>query len=293
MATADTCREDNRLSDLVPSPRSILLFAKAEAREAMRNRWFLLNTAAFVALALGISWLSAMGTGRYGLGGFGRTAAGLVNLVMLIVPLMSLMASAGSLAGEREKGTLAFLLAQPVTRVELLLGKWLGLALSLLASLALGFGVGGAVLAWKGGSADAGGFLRLAAASYGLALATLSIGFLVSACCRRQGAAMAWALVLWLLFALAGDLVLMGSALALKLEVRTLLGASLATPLQVFKMLAMGGIHASLDLLGPAGTYAVRSFGAWLVPALVAMLAAWVVVPLAVAAAIFGKRGAA
>ncbi len=46
-------------------------------------------------------------------------------------------------------------LTQPVGRYEVMLGKYLGLALSLLAALALGFGVSGVVMALSGsGAAD-------------------------------------------------------------------------------------------------------------------------------------------
>ena len=41
---------------------------------------------------------------------------------------------AGSLAGEQERGTLAYLLSQPVNRAEVLIGKYLGLAASLSAA---------------------------------------------------------------------------------------------------------------------------------------------------------------
>ena len=99
-----------------------------ELRDAWRNRWFLLYTGAFCALALGMSWLSLAGAAGSGFAGLGRTAASLVHLVLLIVPLMGLTLGAGALAGERERGSLILLLAQPVVALEVVLGKFLGLA---------------------------------------------------------------------------------------------------------------------------------------------------------------------
>jgi ABC-type transport system involved in multi-copper enzyme maturation permease subunit len=43
---------------------------------------------------------------------------------------MGLTIGAGSLSGERERGTLQYLLAQPVNRAEVLLGKYLGIVLA-------------------------------------------------------------------------------------------------------------------------------------------------------------------
>jgi Cu-processing system permease protein len=122
-------------------------FARREFRDALSSKWFLLYTVAFTALAVGVSFLSLSGVGSHGFAGFGRTAAGLLNLIMLVVPLMALTAGAGAIAGERERGTLLYLLAQPVSRTQVLLGKYQGLSTALVCSLCIGFGVSDGVLA--------------------------------------------------------------------------------------------------------------------------------------------------
>ena len=117
----------------------IWTLAQKELREALRNRWFVLYTLAFIGLALALSYMSLAGAGISGFAGFGRTAASLINLVLLIIPLMALTVGAQSLAHEAEHGTLAYLLAQPVTRAEVFAGKYLGLALALTLSTLAGF----------------------------------------------------------------------------------------------------------------------------------------------------------
>lgn len=62
--------------------------ARREIREAVRSRWFLLYTLAFAVLGLAVSFVSASGSGGSGLSGFGRTTAGLVNIVLLVIPLI-------------------------------------------------------------------------------------------------------------------------------------------------------------------------------------------------------------
>ena len=103
--------------------RAVMLIARKEVRDALRNRWFLLYAAAFAGLAHALSRLALDGASLAGFAGFGRTAASLVTLVLLIVPLMGLTLGAASIAGERERGTLSTLLAQPIARVDVLLGK--------------------------------------------------------------------------------------------------------------------------------------------------------------------------
>ncbi len=65
---------------------TLWIIAQKELRDALRNRWFLLYTLAFVALSLAFSYLALAGAGIVGFAGFGRTAASLINLVLLIIP---------------------------------------------------------------------------------------------------------------------------------------------------------------------------------------------------------------
>ena len=143
--------------------KTIATLANYELRASLRNRWFLLYALVFALLSVALSSLSLSGAGMFGFAGFGRTAASLINLVLLVVPLMGLTVGAQSLAGEREQGTLSYLLAQPVGRAEVLIGKLLGLSAALLAALMLGFGL--AARRGRGRSLQlVGGLLSLACA---------------------------------------------------------------------------------------------------------------------------------
>ncbi len=274
-----------------PSAASnILTIAARELREAVRSRWFILYTLAFAVLGLAVSFVSAAGAGGTGLSGFGRTTAGLINLVLLVVPLMALTAGAASIASDRERGMLPYLLAQPVARTELLAGKYFGLAGALLASLMLGLGACAVILAWKGMRTDPGSILWLSAASFFLALAMLSVGVLVSVLARKASVAVGTAIFIWLTLVFVTDLALMAGAVALRLPIEDLFALSLANPLQVFKMWSLHVVDASLDVLGPAGLYAVEEYGPALHAVFGACLAAWVVAPFLAACAVFARR---
>lgn len=273
--------------------RIITTLLKKEINDSLNNRWFVLYATAFTSLALLLSWLSLSGggTGYSGFAGFGRTAASLVNLVLLIVPLMALTIGASSLAGERERGTLAYLLSQPVNRAEVLLGKYLGLAAALLGALALGFGLSGLVIAGRGGQTDAGAYGLLVSFAFILTLGMLSLGFLISVLTRKAAVATGVALFLWLGFVFIGDLGLMGTALAFKLPINTLFNLALVNPLQVFKMSALISLNATLDVLGPAGIYAMQTYRDSLTWLFLGSLFAWIILPLFAAYLIFGRRG--
>ena len=269
----------------------VSVIARKEVRDSLRNRWFLLYAVAFAILALAVSWISLAGTGTYGFAGYGRTAAGLVNLVLLVVPLMALTLGAASVAGDAERGTLAYVLSQPVDRGEVLLGKFLGLAVALVGALSLGFGASAGILAAVGAGVGIAGYLALVGMTFVLAVAMLSVGFLISVSVRKASVAMGIALFVWLSLAFLSDLGLMGSTLAFRLPVKALFQLALAHPLQVFKMAVLGSVHASLDVLGPAGLYATQTHGRALPAIFAGALAAWIVVPFATAWILFLRRG--
>lgn len=270
---------------------NVLILTQKEIKDARRNRWFLLYALAFAGLAIALAWLALAGMGNYGLAGFGRTGASLINLILLIVPLMGLTLGALSLASEREKGTLIYLLAQPISKAELLLGKFIGLALALLAALGLGFGLTGLLIAANSGGTDVRAYLTLVGLTFLLAVASLSLGFLISAAVQRSATAVGIALFLWLLLVFFGDLGVMGTAVVLRLSVNELFALALSNPLQIFKIAAIWNIQNNLELLGPAGVYAMRSYGSNLLWLLIALLLVWTIVPLAITQQLFKRRG--
>ncbi len=271
---------------------TVLILTRKEIRDAARNRWFGLFAGGFTVLTLALSWMALSGVGSYGVAGFGRTTAAMINMVLLIVPLMGFTLGAMAIATDRERGALAYVMAQPVTLLEVMLGKFLGLALSLAAALLIGFGLSGLLVAIRGSTSDIGNFVVLTGLTVFLAIVSLSVGILVSAGLRKGATAIGIALFLWLVFAFLSDLGLMGTAVVLSVDIEGLFTLALLNPMQVFKMAVIVAIRDNLEVLGPAGTYAVRTYGDGLLPLLLGILAAWVVLPLAIGAYVFKKRGA-
>lgn len=265
-------------------------FAAREIREALRNRWFLLFAFAFAILAFALSWLGLSGLGLTGIAGFGRTTASLVNLVMFIVPLMGLVMGAVAIAGERERGTLSLLLAQPITRTELLAGKAMGLGIALMAALLFGFGLSGLLIALKGGSSNLKGYLTLILFTLLLGWANLSLGLLLSALTPKNATALGFALSVWLTLLFFSDLGLIGTALVLRLPAPQLLWATLFNPMHAFKLAVLNALQGNLDLLGAAGIYARTTLGEWLSPILAVVLILWTIIPFSLALWLFRRR---
>ncbi len=271
---------------------NVITISLKELQDARRNRWYLIYVLVFTGLSLALAWMGMTGLGDYGLAGFGRTAASIINIVLLVVPLMGLTLGAISLAGERERNTLQYLLAQPVTQFEVLLGKYLGLAIALFSALVLGFGISGIFISLQGGSAEINLYLLMVLLAFMLALVSLSLGFLISSMVRKGSTAISIALFIWLLLLIFGDLGLMGTSIMLRLDVGQLLTLTLLNPMQIFKIAAILNIRGSLEVLGPAGIYAVRTYGTQLMPGLIGVLLAWTLLPLTFAYYAFRRSGA-
>jgi len=267
--------------------------AQRELREALRNKWLWFYAVGFGALAFALAQAGMASAGYAGLGGFGRTAASLINALLLFVPLIGLTVGAGVIAGERERGTLMYLLAQPVNRAEVFFGKALGAALAVLAALALGFGLAGIGLASAGGG-EPSTYLALGGFATLLALASLGLGFIISVLTRKSATASGAALLLWLALVFLGDLSLIGATMAFRPPPSAMLTLLLLNPLQVFKLGAIYSLRATLDTLGAAGQYAQLQFGVMLTWVLVGLLLVWIVAAFGLAFALFNqKRNAA
>jgi Cu-processing system permease protein len=259
---------------------AVVTIAGRDARAGLRNRWFLLYSALFLVMSVGFSWVALAGSDVTGQAGFGRTSAGLLNLMLLMVPLIGLTVGAQSIVGDRQDRSLEYLLAQPVSALEVYAGKYLGAAFSIVLLLVFGFGWSGVVMAVRGSASSASDFILLVVLTTLLALGMLSIGFLISSISPQTAAALGIAVSLWLGFVVIGDLGIMGSALVMDLDPPALLGLTLANPLDTYKLLSVDLLGASLDVLGPAGVYATDRFGGNLAAVLLAVEAGWVLLPL-------------
>lgn len=250
-----------------------------QIRAGLRNRWFHLYTMLFLVLSIAFSSVAMTGSSLAGQPGFGRTSAGLMNLMLLIVPLIGLTIGAQAIVAEREDRFLDYELAQPVGAAEVYFGKYLGAAVSLCLALAFGLGAAGVLLALRG-TANTGDFLLMVVLTMLLGLGMLSVGYLVSSFAQRTATALGSALALWLGFVMLGDLGLMGSAAVMSMTPGTMLGLTLINPLDTYKLAGVNLLQASLEVLGPAGIYAIDRFGSALTALLLVLLALWVVVPL-------------
>ena len=269
----------------------IVPIAAKEVRDGFANRWliayaFLLGGLGLAATATGIDSASGLA-----IQAFGRTTATLMNLCLLLSPLVAVVMGAALIAGEQERGTLENLLAQPLTRAELLLGKYLGLLTALTAATTAGFIPAGLVISGAAGPAMLGHYLLFPtiAALAGAAMAAL--GVLISVTSRSAIHAQGMAIVTWFAFVLLYDLVLMGSLAVSGMPAHWLAAALVANPVDAARVLGVLALEPDLYLLGPAGAFlTTRLSAAGTASLLTGALMLWGLVPVWAAAWKFSIR---
>lgn len=273
------------------STGAFALCARQELLLAVRSRWTQIFAGVFAVLALGVASSGYVLSGGHGVQDFARTAASLVELVLLLVPLTALLIGVLSLAPERGAADLLF--SQPVSRRAILLGKAAGLFVALSAAQALGFGAAGLVIFSRAGGEGLAGFGLLVLGSFVLTAVFLGLAALVSAgAVGRRTRALAIALVVWFGTVVLFDVAALGVASLLPSgpASRVLIVSVLVNPADAVRTGTLLGLEgsgafgaASLALLrftkGPAGAGIL----------LAASLLLWLVLPALLAARRLGK----
>lgn len=262
--------------------RQILTLAAKEFRDRLRNRWVLAVALVFTVFSLVIAYFGGAQQGQLGLRSIEFTIASLVSLVIYLIPLIALLLGFDAVVGERERGSLDLLLSLPITRLELLLGKYLGLAAALTLSTLAGFGLVALLLfkqfSWPGLYHYVGFMLS----SVLLGLAFLSLAVLMSVIARERTRASGLAIAMWFFFVLVFDLLLLGGLVAT--------GGSyggdafayllLLNPADVFRILNVFSLEDVRTLYGLASIVPPALAKPWLMGS---VMLAWIVVPLALA----------
>ena len=290
--------------------------ARKEFRDAIRSRW-LHGSTLFFALFIGGAAALFFGVligpdGRQvsNLFGFfanlGVFSFSFPGLLALVLGFIALSTSYGSITGERETGSIKLLLSLPNSRLDAMIGKFLGRSAVVVAALLVGFLVAFAVLIATGTRLELGSFVPQVALTALLGMAFVSIGLGISALASSNREATLATMGLYLVFAVLWGSVSEGipkllnyaaeqagmGALAVATRVQIGVFLKYLNPLKAYETLAAqlyyGAAQARLvsatfgeqNALGPILQESIPFyFSGWF---LFAILLAWIVLPVAV-----------
>jgi len=273
----------------------ILIVTRKEFRDGLRNRWVLAISVLFALFALGLAYFGAAASGQVGFTSLDTTIVSLASLAIFVIPLIALLLAYDGVVGEEEQGTLLLLLSYPLSRIQLLAGKFLGHALVLAVSSLLGFGIAALAIALLTGSVasaelwKAFGFFILSAVLLGWVF--IALAYLVSVVANEKSRAAGLALIVWFVFVLVYDLVLLGMLVATPggMPAELFPYLLLFNPTDVFRLANLSGFEAAQAYSGLVSASSAQLFRPSL---LVGVLLLWIAVPLGMASLLFKHREA-
>lgn len=271
--------------------RTVLIIAGKEMRDGLRNRWIVGATLLLAGLAFALTFLGSAPAGAVAARPLAVTVVSLASLSIFLVPLIALLLSYDAVVGEVERGTMMLLLTYPLTRGQILFGKFLGHCGILAVAIVIGYG-GAGTAAWLNGGADANGvraFAWLLVSSALLGAVFVAIAYVVSILVRERSTAAGIAIGVWLTFVILYDLALLGALVAGGDRIAPglfpyLLLANPADIYRLFNLSAFENVRTFSGMAGLSGTVHLAA------PLLIGSLAAWSAVPLGVAALLFRRR---
>lgn len=269
--------------------KRILSTARTEFRIALRNRWVSIALAVMAVFSLVLALAGSAPTGGLGVDRLSVTVASLTSLSVYLIPLLALLMSFDAIAGEAERGTLPLLLAYPIAREAVLIGK-LAAHLAILAlALLLGHGLAAGVAIWNDPEALIGlpALWRLSWSSVLLGATFLGAGYALSALSRRPSGAAGLAIGLWLGLVVLYDLGLLSAIVADNggwFTTEAFPVALLVNPADAFRLFNLTASGATAAAAGVGG--AADTIPLWQSLASVLL---WPLAALALAAAAFRK----
>ena len=178
----------------------IISIAKKEVMDNIRNKWVIIITIVFAALAILASYAGSIFS--QGWQDLSLTIGAMSTLVQYIVTIIALILGYSTIIGEIEKGSMNSLLSLSISRLEVLIGKIIGLGIILSISIFIGFGLAGIIIGLNIPDPNYGEYLLYIFASIFMALIFLSLGILLSCVFKKRSSAMGAAVFVWIFYAI-------------------------------------------------------------------------------------------
>jgi len=161
---------------------NMVIMAKKEYMDNLRNNWIVILTIIFIILTLVISFVSGGGS----MGDVDITVLGMLTIATMLIPIIAIILGYNTISGEAETRSLSVVQSCPISRLEVYFGKFIGLGSVLTTSIILGFGISGLVIAATGANTDTASYLLFIFLTILLGLVYLSLSLCFSAILKRR-----------------------------------------------------------------------------------------------------------
>lgn len=237
------------------------LTARLDMVESLRSRWFQVYTLVFGGIVALLFLFGLTESRVLGFIGLSRLLVTYIQLTMAILPIFVLITTVRSVAGDREAGVYEYLLSLPVSLAAWFWGKFVGryIVIFLPVFAAMGLAVIWATVQQIEVPWDM--FVYYTGLIAAMAMCFLGFGMLISSIARTTDVAQGAAFLLWLIFLLFLDLILLGVMIQERVAPEMAVTIALANPLQVFRTAALSMFDPQLIVLGPSAYVILDLFG--------------------------------
>lgn len=167
--------------------------ALREVRIGFRNPWAYSFMALFAVFSLSLLLIHAQNL----IQGYTSATGSMLNLILYLLPLMTLLIGSFSLTAEKEEGSWQLLSTYPLRTFDFILGKYFGLTAVLLTIVAFGYGITGAAGYIAGQGFDLTTFGLFFSFSVGLVLLFLAIAMGIGTLAKNRWQALTWGVGIW------------------------------------------------------------------------------------------------
>lgn len=259
----------------------VLFIIKKEFIDSIRSRWLIAFTVITFFLVIGLPFVVA-----YSLGLMAPTIQTLISgtseIVYPFLPLIALPIGSAALVGERDRHTLELLLSQPISKINVFIGKFFGMFLAVCSAITIGMGVAALVILETPNIE----YMSVLVIAYGLTACMLGLALAISAFSKDRSMALGIALFFWFLFAVLIDMGFLSLVVTVAFDPIYLIPIVAANPLELVRQITIYAIIVGPDFavnlatLGPLGIAMVKVFGAeGIIPFLYTTMAVWIIIP--------------
>ena len=175
----------------------IFYIAKKELMDNIRNTWIIIVSIIFALLTIIASYAGSYGHGWQDLN---QTIVVMIIIVQIVISIIGLMLGYAAIGGEIQRGSMNSLLSLPISRLDIIIGKFLGLGAVLSSTILIGFGFAGIIIGINVPDVDFAGYFLFIGASILNGLVFLSVSLLFSSLFKRRTRSMGMAIFMWIIF---------------------------------------------------------------------------------------------
>ncbi len=235
----------------------IQAIAKKEFMDNVRNKWVLALSMIFLLLTIVISYFGgATSGGGVEFQGFKDTVAGMSSIAGMLLPIIAVMLGYSSVIGERENGSMGVVLGCPVSRNDVIIGKFLGLGSVMLITIFIGFGFSGLIVGALAGFADSLEYLLFMVLTFLFSMFFLGFSIFMSTIANKRSTAIAGGLAIFFSGMIAG-IILIGLWVATGGDIGEMMNQAMAGTMPQLPDWVWAGYYFSFMDIYPMGGMAL------------------------------------